>query len=135
MKEQTHQDASAESAYRATGSPFYSCVRIKFSDGYNAMYGQKDPFCHLVAMRGKHGYAEGSSNAEDVGRHSPSLPSWRWTQNRVESVHEDRMLAGCGRMIARPVKRLRRHGLLRKPVDIATDFHDVCRYDKDPDIK
>ena len=38
-------------------------------------------------------------------------------------------------MIARSVKRLRRHGLLREPVDIAMDFHDVCRYDEDPNIR
>ena len=38
-------------------------------------------------------------------------------------------------MIARSVKRLRRHGLLRKPVDIAIDFHDICRYDKNPGMK
>ena len=38
-------------------------------------------------------------------------------------------------MIARSVKRLRRHGLLWGPVDIVMDFHDVCRYDKDPDMK
>ena len=45
------------------------------------------------------------------------------------------MLSRCNQMMARSVKRLRRHGLLRKPVDIAIDFHDICRYDKNPDMK
>ena len=135
MKEQTRQDYSAESAYKAMGSLFFSSVRFKFSDRYNAMYGKKDLFRHLVAMRGKHGYAEGSSNAECIDKNSPSLPSGKWTRNKAETVPEDRILASCGRMIKRSVRRLRRHGLLRKPVDIAIDFHDICRYDVNPDMK
>ena len=99
------------------------------------MYGQKDLFRHMVAMRGKHGYAEGSSHAEDVDRGSPRLPSGRWALGKIRSISEDAVLAGCSRMIARSVKRLRRHGLLRGPVDVAMDFHDVCRYDKDSDMK
>ena len=38
-------------------------------------------------------------------------------------------------MIRRSAKLLRRHGLLRKPVDLAIDFHDVCRYVKNPNMK
>ena len=68
MKEQTRRDDSAESAYEAMGSLFFSCVRIKFSGRHNAMYGRKDLFRHLVAMRGKHGYAEGASHTEDIDR-------------------------------------------------------------------
>ena len=117
------------------GSLFFSCIRIKFSNSYNAMYGQKDLFRHLVAMRGKHGYAEGASNVEQVDRQSPALPSGRWTLGKVRSVPEDEMLACCIRMIKRSVKRLRRHGMFRKPVNIAIDFHDVCRYDKNPNMK
>ena len=45
------------------------------------------------------------------------------------------MLARCTQVIARSVRRLKRHGLLWKPVYVAIDFHDVCRYDKDPDMK
>ena len=45
------------------------------------------------------------------------------------------MLVSCGRMIKCSMRRLRRHGLLRKPVDIAIDFHDICRYDVNPDMK
>ena len=99
------------------------------------MYGRKDLFRHLVAMRGKHGYAEGASHAEDVDRGSPPLPSGRWTLGRIRSIPEDAMLARCSHMIARSVRRLKRHGLLREPVDVAIDFHDICRYDKNPDIK
>ena len=117
------------------GSLFFSSVKIKFSGRYNAMYGQKDLFRHLVAMRGKHGYAEGASNTEDVDRGSPPLPSGRWTLGKIRSIPEDVMLARCSQMIVRSVKRLRRHGLLRKPVDIAIDFHDICRYDRNPDMK
>ena len=45
------------------------------------------------------------------------------------------MLARCDRMIMRSMRRLRRHGLFRKPVDLVIDFHDVCRYDKNPNMK
>ena len=71
MKEQTRRNDSAESTYKAMGSLFFSCIRIKFSGRHNAMYGRKDLFRHLVAMRGKHGYAEGASRAEDSDRSSP----------------------------------------------------------------
>ena len=135
MKEQTRRYDSAESAYKAMGSLFFSCIRIKFSDRHNAMYDQKDLFRHLVAMRGKHGYAEGASHTEDVDRSSPPLPTGRWTLGKIRSIPEDAMLARCAQMIARSVRRLKRHGLLREPVDIAIDFHDVCRYDKDPDMR
>ena len=116
------------------GSLFF-CIGIKFSGRYNAMYGQKDLFRHMVAMRGKHGYVEGSSHAEDIDRGSPPLPSGRRALGRIRSIPEDAMLAGCSQMIWRSVKRLRRHGLLRGPVYIAMNFHDVCRYDRDPDMK
>lgn len=135
MKKQTRRDNSAESAYKAMGSLFFSCIGISFSDRYNAMYGRKDLFRHLVAMRGKHGYAEGASRAEDVDGSSPPLPSGRWTLGKIRSVPQDKMLARCNRMITRSARRLRRHGLLRRPVTLAIDFHDVCRYDRDPDMK
>ncbi len=135
MKDQTRRDNSAESAYKAMGSLFFSCVGIKFSDRYNARYGREDLFRHLVVMRGKHGYAEGTSNVEGVDASTPPLPSGRWTLGKIRSVPEDRMMARCDRMIRRSVKRLKRHGLFRKPVDLAIDFHDICRYDKNPNMK
>ena len=135
MKDQTRRDNSAESAYKAMGSLFFSSIGIIFSDRYNARYGQQDLFRHLAAMRGRHGYAEGTSNVEDVDGSTPPLPSGRWTLGKIRSVPEGRMLARCDRMIRRSVKRLRRHGLLRKPVEPAIDFHDICRYDKNPNMK
>ena len=117
------------------GSLFFSSIGIIFSDRYNARYGQQDLFRHLAAMRGRHGYAEGTSNVEDVDGSTPPLPSGRWTLGKIRSVPEDRMLARCDQMIRRAVKRLRRHGLLRKPVELAIDFHDICRYDKNPNMK
>ena len=99
------------------------------------MYDRKDLFRHLVAMRGKHGYAESASYTEDVDRSSLPLPSGRWTLGKIRSIPEDVMLAGCTQMIARSVRRLKRHGLLRESVDIVIDFHDICRYDKNPDMK
>ena len=45
------------------------------------------------------------------------------------------MLARYDRMIMRSMRRLRCHGLFRKPVDLVIDFHDVCRYDKNPNMK
>ena len=65
-------------------------------------------------MRGKHGYVEGSSHAEDVDRNSPPLPSGRWTLGKIRSIPEDAMLARCTQVIARSVRRLKRHGLLRQ---------------------
>ena len=110
-------------------------MRTEFSDMHNAMYGQKNLSGHMVAMRGKHGHAEGASHAEDIDGSGKPLPSGRWTPGRIRSIPEDAMLAGCSQMIWRSVKRLRRHGLLRGPVYIAMDFHDVCRCDKGQDMK
>ena len=131
-KDQTHQYNTAKYAYKVMG---LFRVGIKFSTRYNALYGPKDFFRHLVAMRGKHGYAEGSSRAEDIDPNSPNLPSGRWTLGKIRSIPEDKMLIRCGQMITRSIKRLRHHGLLRKPVDVAIDFHNICRYDKNPDMK
>ena len=84
-------------------------------------------------MRGKRGYVEGASHAEGVDRSSPPLPSGRWTLDKIRSMPEDAMLDRCTQMIAPSVKSLRCHGLLRKPVDVAMDFHHIRRYDRDPD--
>ena len=45
------------------------------------------------------------------------------------------MPARCSRMIAPPVKRLGRHGLLRKPVYTTMGFHGIRRYDKNPNME
>ena len=94
MKGQTLRNDSAESAYKAMCSLFF-CIRIKFSDRRNAMYGQKDLFCHLVAMRGKHGYAVGVSHAEDVDRSKSEAAS--------HLVGSDNMRAGFT-LIVRPAE-------------------------------
>lgn len=73
-------------------------------------------------MRGKHGYAEGASNVEDVGRNGPSLQSERWTPNKIWSVQGGEMLTRCSRMIRQSVRRMRCHGLFRKPVDVTEAF-------------
>ena len=102
---------------------------------YNARYGQENRSLRLVAMRGKHGYSEGAPHVEGIDGSNTSLPPGRWTLGKIRSVPEGRMLARCDRMIRWSVKRLRRHGLLRKPVNLAIDFHDICRYDKNPNMK
>ena len=44
---------------------------------------------------------------------------------KIRSILKDVMLARCSQMIARSVRRLKRHGLLRELVNIAIDFHDI----------
>ena len=95
MKDQARRDNPAESAYNVMGSLFFPCIRIIFSDRYNTMYGQEDLFHHMVAMRGKHGYAEGASHVEGVNGSSPPLLSGRWTLGKIRSVPENRMLGHC----------------------------------------
>ena len=47
----------------------------------------------------------------------------------MESRH-DHMLIRCKHMIRRSVLQARRNGMLRKPVDVSVDMHDIPFYGK-----
>lgn len=121
-------------AYKVMDSFLRSCIRIKFLDRHNATYGRKDLFRHMVAMHGKHRYAEGVSVPRtSTGAARP--PVGRWTLGKIRPIPQDAMLDRCSQMIAWSVRRLKIHCRLRKLVDVAIDFHDICWYDKDPNMK
>ena len=120
--------------YGVMGSLFFSCVGDQILRQIQRQVRPRGPIpspggdARQARVRG------GRPRVEDIGGITPPLPSGRWTLGKIRSVPEDGMLTRCDRMIRRSVKRLRRHGLLRKPVCLAIDFHDICRYDKNPSM-
>ena len=60
MNEQTRQQVSVKTAYNLMGALFFSCLRIEFGKGCNAMFGPHDLFRHLVTMCTDRSCAEGA---------------------------------------------------------------------------
>ena len=135
MGEQTRQQVSVKTAYNLMGALFFSCLRIEFGKGGNAMFGPHDLFRHLVTMCTDRSCAEGAyQDSRDDPEHL-HLPSGRWLLNRIKSVRYDWMLKRCDLAFMRLVRRMRSQGMLRGAVDVAIDFHNIGRYDKHPDMK
>ena len=74
---------------------FFICIGINFSTERNARYGPWYMIRHLVAMRGRHGYAEGTPNAVDVNKNSPKLPSGKWLRDHAQSIQMIRCLSAA----------------------------------------
>ena len=57
-------------------------------------------------------------------------PCGKWMLDVIKQVRYDYMLTRCLKMADRTVMRMKRHGMLRMPVDVAIDKHTIPRYDK-----
>ena len=63
-------------------------------------------------------------------RGAPNLPSRQWAYDIIREVRYDFMLKRCRDMITRSMAKARRHGMLRHPVDVSIDYHDIPFYAK-----
>ena len=107
-------------------------LMIEFSQKHNAKYGLKDMYRMLLAMCGGHKGAASADGQYRIDRlldtlHLPS-PSWLW--KRVRTVPHEYLVIRCQEMIHRSALLCRRRGMLRKPLDIAIDMHDIPLYAK-----
>ena len=125
---QSLQIQSAESAYKIIGPVLFSLLQIKFSDRYNALYGPVHFFERLFGMCRHTEYAETAWSSDPDG--GTGIPTGRWLLDRIRHIRYDYMLKRCQAVTDRTVRRMRRHGMFREPVDIAIDKHLVCRYDR-----
>ena len=48
----------------------------------------------------------------------------------IKEVWRDHMLSRCSRMVTRAMLQARRRGMLRRPIDVAIDEHDIPSYAK-----
>ena len=125
---QLRQHTSAESAFKAIGPILCTVLQIEFSTRCNAMYGPVEFFGRLFEMCKNREYAE-TAHSSATGDEK-NTPTAQWILGRMKTVRRDYMLKRCQKVTDRTVRQMRRHGMFRKPVDVAIDKHLVCRYDK-----
>ena len=100
---------------------------VKFSDDIRAKYDLSDMYRMLVAMccDGKENSTAEHQYQASLGSGGVRLPSRSWLYKKLGGVRNDYMLKRCQRMLRRSVLRAKRHGMLRHPVIVAIDEHDI----------
>ncbi len=108
-------------------------LMLPFSGAPNAVYGLPDMYRLLLSVCSREG---GESGAEAQYQRSRALksvkrlPSRRRMLDIIKGVRRDHMLSRCSRMVTRSMLQARRHGMLRRPIDVAIDEHDIPSYAK-----
>ena len=92
------------------------------------MYGPAEFFGRLFEMCKNREYAE-TAHSSATGDEKKT-PTAQWILGKMKAVRRDYMLKRCQKVTDRTVRRMRRRGMFRKPVDVAIGKHLVCRYDK-----
>ena len=106
-------------------------LMLPFSGAPNAVYGLPDMYRLLLSVCSREG---GESSAEAQYQRSrilksvKTLPSRRWMLDIIKGVRRDYMLSRCRDMVTRSMVRARRRGMLRRPVDVSIDEHDIPSY-------
>ena len=122
-----------EKVFKIMSSLFLSNLKIQFSDKPNSLYGYNDFLARFFEMC-RHGqYAETAYNSrfiKDAKNQCKRIPCGTWMLDVIKQVRYDYMLTRCLKMTDRTVMRMKRHGMLRMPVDVAIDKHTIPRYDK-----
>ena len=122
-----------EMVFKIMSSLFLSNLKIQFSDRHNSLYDYSDFLARLFDMC-RHGqYAETAYNSrfiKDAKNQCKRIPCGKWMLGVIKQVRYDYMLIRCLKMADRTVMRMKRHGMLRVPVDVAIDKHTIPRYDK-----
>ena len=100
---------------------------VEFSGKANTRYGLPDMYRMLVSM-----YCGSRESATAEGQYRASklsdavrLPSRSWLLKKVGAVRHGYMLKRSRAMVRRTVLHARRHGMLRRPVVVAIDEHDI----------
>ena len=107
-------------------------LRLPFSGAPNAVYGLPDMYRLLLSVCSREG---GESSAEAQYQRSRVLKSVKRLPSRrrmldiiIKGVRRDHMLSRCSRMVTRSMLQARRRGMLRHPIDVAIDEHDMPSY-------
>ena len=106
-------------------------LMLPFSGAPNAVYGLPDMYRLLLSVCSREG---GESSAEAQYQRSRALksikrlPSRRRMLDIIKGVRRDHMLSRCSRMVTRSMLQARRHGMLRHPIDVSIDEHDIPSY-------
>ena len=82
----------------------------------------------MLSMCSREGGAVSAEGQYQRGKHlkrAASLPSRTRMRDIIKSVRRDYMLSRCRDMVTRSMVRARRHEMLRHPVDISMDMHDI----------
>ena len=106
---------------------------LTFSDKANALYGLSDMYGLLLSVCCREGNESSVSAQYERSkriRGAPNLPSRQWAYDIIREVRYDFMLKRCRDMITRSMVKARRHGMLRRPVDVSIDYHDIPFYAK-----
>ena len=109
-------------------------LKIKLSSKHNAKYGLSD-FCRVLLSMCSSGGGGAEANAEAQHRKSKTednilLPSRSWVFDMIKEIRHDFMLTRSKTMITRTVMHAKRRGMLRRPVDVSIDMHDIPFYAK-----
>ena len=127
------QHIYTEKVFKIMSSLFLSNLKLQFSDKHNSLYGYNDFLARLFDMC-RHGqYAETAYNSrfiKDAKNQCKRIPCGKWMLGVIKQVRYYYMLTRCLKMADRTVMRMKRHGMLRVPVDVAIDKHAIPRYDK-----
>ena len=107
-------------------------LMLPFSGAPNAVYGLPDMYRLLLSVCSREG---GESSAEAQYQRSRVLKSVKRLPSRrrmldiiIKGVRRDHMLSRCSRMVTRSMLQARRRGMLRHPIDVAIDEHDMPSY-------
>ena len=108
-------------------------LMLPFSGAPNAVYGLPDMYRLLLSVCSREG---GESSAEAQYQRSRTLksvkrlPSRRRMLDIIKGVRRDHMLSRCSRMVTSSMLQARRRGMLRHPIDVSIDEHDIPSYAK-----
>ena len=106
---------------------------LAFSEAPNARYGLPDMYRMLLSMCSREGgesSAEGQYQRGRLLECAARLPSRTRMLDIIKSVRHDYMVRRCRNMVTRSMVRARRHGVLRHPVDVSIDMHDIPFYSR-----
>ena len=122
-----------EMVFKIISSLFLSNLKLQFSDKHNSLYGYGDFLARLFDMCRHSQYAETAYNSrfiKDAKSQCKRIPCGKWMLDVIKQIRYDYMLTRCLKMTDRTVMRMKRHGMLMVPVDVAIDKHTIPRYDK-----
>ena len=137
MNNHKFQQKHAKKSFDIVNGLFLSIFQFTFSDRHNALYNCSDFLKRLFVMCTRRQYAETEYNSRWIKNEwnlDYRIPSGKWILNMIKQPRHDYMLSRCRKMIARTVRRMKKHGMFSKPVDVAIDKHLIWRFDKHPNM-
>ena len=127
------QHIYTEKVFKIISSLFLSNLKLQFSGRHNSLYGYDNFLARLFDMCRYCQYAQTAYNSrfiKDAKSLRKRIPCGKWMLGVIKQVRYDYMLTRCLRMADRTIMMMKRHGMLRMPVDVAIDKHTIPRYDK-----